>query len=82
MSLLFPLVVRTLDVLMGADVELMRHWIEQPDAHLTGQCSRMLLFSVAGLGCLTADLDRALDPQAGRTGSAGSAYQCCGYERA
>lgn len=57
LGLLFLRVVRSLDALMGADVELMRHWMEQPNAHLAGQCPRKLLFSVEGLGRLSAYLD-------------------------
>ena len=57
LGLLFLRVVRSLDALMGADVELMRNWIEQPNAHLAGQCPRILLFSVEGLGRLAAYLD-------------------------
>ena len=57
LGLLFLRVVRSLDALMGADVELMRHWMEQPNAHLAGQCPRKLLFSVEGLGRLSAYFD-------------------------
>ena len=54
--------------------------IEVSNAHLAWPCPRMLLFALEGLGCLAADLDRALDPQPGRTGTAGTADQCSGYE--
>jgi hypothetical protein len=57
LGLLFLRVARSLDALMGADVELMRHWLEQPNAHLAGQCPRQLLFSVEGLGRVAAYLD-------------------------
>jgi len=57
LGLLFLRVVRSFDALMGADVELMPHWMEQPNAHLAGQCPRKLLFSVEGLGRLAAYLD-------------------------
>jgi hypothetical protein len=50
LGLLFLRVSRSLDALMGADMELMRHWLEQPNAHLAGQCPRQLLFTVEGLG--------------------------------
>ncbi len=57
LGLLFMRVARSLDALMGADLELMRHWLEQPNAHLAGQCPRQLLFTVEGLGRVAAYLD-------------------------
>ena len=51
LGLLFLRVARSLDALMGADLQLMRHWLEQPNAHLAGQC-RPLLFSVKASGAL------------------------------
>ncbi len=57
LGLLFLRVARSLDALMGADLELMRHWLEQPNAHLAGQCPRQLLFTVEGLGRVAAYLD-------------------------
>ena len=55
---------------------------EVTNAHLAGQFTRMLFFSVKGLGCLVVDLEKPLDAQPGRTGSAGSADQRSGYEGA
>jgi hypothetical protein len=57
LGLLFLRVARSLDALMSADLELMRHWLEQPNAHLAGQCPRQLLFSVEGLGRVASYLD-------------------------
>ena len=57
LGLLFLRVARSLDALMGADIELMRHWLKQPNAHLAGQCPWQLLFSVEGLGRVAAYLD-------------------------
>ena len=57
LGLLFLRVMRSLDALMGSDPELMRHWLEQPNAHLAGQCPRQLLFSVEGLGRVASYLD-------------------------
>jgi len=57
LGLLFLRLARSLNALMGADFALMRHWMEQPNAHLAGQCPRQLLFSVEGLGRVAAYLD-------------------------
>jgi uncharacterized protein (DUF2384 family) len=57
LGLLFLRVARSLDALMGADVELMRHWLEQPNHHLGEQAPRQLLASVEGLARVAAYLD-------------------------
>ena len=57
LGLLFLRVMRSLDALMGSDLELMRHWLEQPNRHLGEQAPRQLLASVEGLARVAAYLD-------------------------
>ena len=57
LGLLFLRVMRSLDALMGSDLELMRYWLEQPNRHLGEQAPRQLLASVEGLARVAAYLD-------------------------
>jgi hypothetical protein len=57
LGLLFLRVMRSLDALMGSDLELMRHWLGQPNRHLGEQAPRQLLVSVEGLARVAAYLD-------------------------
>ena len=57
LALLLLRVYRSLHALCGGDRDLMRHWMEQPNHHLSEQPPRLLLVRIEGLNRVAYYLD-------------------------
>ena len=57
LALLLLRVYRSLHALCGGDRDLMRHWIEQPNHHLSEKPPRLLLMRIEGLNHVANYLD-------------------------
>ena len=57
LGLLLLRVYRSLHALCGGDQALMRHWMEQPNHHLSEQAPRLLLSRIEGLNRVANYLD-------------------------